>query len=101
MHLMHNVFFTLKKNSQADIQKLVDACRKYLTIQAGIKSFACGTRDLTLTRDVNVVDWDVGLHILFESRADHDAYQSDHFHEQFVAENKDNWSNVKVFDSLV
>ncbi len=101
MQLMHNVFFTLKDKSPAMLKKMLDACRKYLTVQPGIVSFACGTREEGLTREVNAQDWDIGLHVLFTDRASHDAYQTDKTHDQFIAENKDNWAKVRVFDSLV
>jgi hypothetical protein len=72
-----------------------------LTVQPGIVFFAAGVRDPGLTRDVNVQDWDIGLHIQFESRAAHDAYQEDAMHDRFIAENKENWAKVRVFDTLV
>ena len=31
----HNVFFSLKDNSPAEVQKVVDACKKYLTKHEG------------------------------------------------------------------
>lgn len=99
--LAHNVFFSLRDNSPAAVQKLIDDCKKYLTVQKGIVSFACGKLEPELAREVNVRDFDVGLHIIFTDRAAHDAYQSDHDHERFVAENKPNWKGVRVFDSLV
>jgi Stress responsive A/B Barrel Domain len=101
MQLMHNVFFTLKDKSPTMVKKMLDACRKYLTVQSGIVSFACGTRDPGLAREVNALDWDIGLHVLFKDRASHDAYQVDKTHDQFIAENKENWAGVRVFDSLV
>jgi hypothetical protein len=101
MMLMHNVFFTLKDRSPAAAEALLDACRKYLTVQPGIVSFAAGTRDPGLDREVNDKDWDVGLHILFADRTAHDAYQHDAQHEKFVTENKPGWARVRVFDSLV
>jgi hypothetical protein len=101
MKLMHNVFFKLQDDSPPAITALVDACHKYLTVQAGIVSFAAGARDTGLDRAVNDQDWDVGLHVLFQDRAAHDAYQCDATHDRFIAEMKPNWANVRVFDSLV
>ena len=101
MQLMHNVFFTLNDKSAASVKKMLDACKKYLTVQPGIVSFACGSRDESLTREVNAQDWEIGLHVLFKDRAAHDAYQNDAMHDQFIAENKPNWAKVQVFDSLV
>jgi hypothetical protein len=98
---LHNVFFSLKDTSPSLVQALVDDCKQYLTVQDGIVSFSCGVREAELNRDVNDGDFDVSLHILFESRAEHDAYQDDGQHHVFVERNKDNWANVRVFDSVV
>jgi hypothetical protein len=101
MLLAHNVFFTLKDKSPANVDALIAACKKYLTVQPGIVYFACGKLEAGLTREVNDRDWDVGLHVIFKDRAAHDAYQVDDMHNRFVAENKPNWAKVRVFDSLV
>jgi hypothetical protein len=99
--LAHNVFFSLKDPTAANIDGLVAACKKYLNVQAGIVFFAAGPRCEDLARAVNLTDWHVGLHIVFVDKAAHDAYQDDPMHVTFVEENKPNWSAVKVLDSLV
>ena len=99
--LAHNVFFKLKDNSDARVQELVAACKKYLNVQPGIVFFAAGPRVTDLTREVNDVDWDVGLHLVFNDKASHDSYQDDPTHNQFIAEMKSNWAGVRVFDSFV
>jgi hypothetical protein len=97
----HMVYFTLKDNSPEAKKKLVDACKKYLTRHPGEVYFAAGTLAESLKRPVNVVDWDVGLHIVFADMKAHDAYQDAKRHQQFIDENKENWKQVRVFDSLV
>jgi Stress responsive A/B Barrel Domain len=99
--LAHNVFFTLKDRSAAAKQKLVAACKKYLTGHPGTLFFAAGTRAETLNRDVNDRDFDVALHLVFTNLAAHDAYQDAPRHEEFIAEQKGNWAKVRVFDSVV
>jgi hypothetical protein len=99
--LAHMVYFTLKDNSPEAKKKLVEACKKYLTKHEGEIYFAAGTLADSLKREVNVRDWDVGLHIVFANMKAHDAYQSAKRHDEFIAENKDNWKQVRVFDSLV
>jgi hypothetical protein len=42
-----------------------------------------------------------GLHVVFASRAAHDTYQTHPRHLQFIAENKEGWTNVRVFDADV
>ena len=99
--LAHNVFFTLVDKSPAKVAELTAACHKYLNVQPGIAFFAAGPLCAELDRDVNDRDWDVGLHLVFETKAAHDAYQDDATHNRFIDEMKPNWSKVRVFDSFV
>jgi hypothetical protein len=99
--LAHNVYFSLKDNSAAAKKKLVAACKKYLSKHAGEMFFGAGTLAADLDRPVNDRDFDVGLHIIFKDRASHDKYQDAPRHKQFIEENKDNWSKVRVFDSVL
>ncbi|HEX4000455.1 MAG TPA: Dabb family protein [Pirellulales bacterium] len=96
--LAHIVFFALKDSSAAARQQLADACQRYLTGHPGEVSFSVGT-PADLARDVNDRDFDVALHIVFETRAAHDAYQTAPRHLKFIDECKANWKKVRVFDS--
>ena len=98
--LIHNVYFALKESTPQNRQKLLDACHKYLRDHRGIILFACGVLADALKRDVNDRDFDVGLHIVFDSQETHDAYQTAPRHEEFIAENKANWKKGRVFDSV-
>lgn len=97
----HNVFFTLKDASEAARTKLVEACHKYLKDHPGVLFFAAGTRVEDCIRPVNDRDFDVSLHMLFATKADHDAYQSAPKHDAFIEESKPNWARVRVLDSSV
>ena len=97
--LAHNDYFTLHDNSEAAQQTMIAACKKYLSSLPGIVFFACGTLQQELSRPVNVRDFDIALHVVFESLAAHDAYQDSPPHHQFVAENQENWKEVRVLDS--
>ena len=99
--LAHNVYFSLKDNSDAAKRLMVGACRKYLVRHPGVVFFACGTLEAGLDRPVNDRDFDVALHIVFDSMASHDAYQEAPIHLQFIEENRANWAKVRVFDSTV
>ncbi len=66
--LAHNVYFTLTDRSEAAAEKLVTACKKYLTGHPGVVFFACGTLEKELSRPVNDRDFDVSLHLVFETR---------------------------------
>jgi hypothetical protein len=97
--LAHIVYFTLKDSSPEAIEKMVDACRKYLSDHPGTVHFSAGTRAKEYQRPVNDQEFHVGLHVIFESREAHDAYQVAPRHNQFIEENKPNWAKVRVFDA--
>lgn len=96
----HMVFFKLTDNSDAAKQAMLDACQKYLSGHPGTAYFSVGVLADT-ERDVNDRDFDIALHVVFENRPAHDQYQVAERHDQFIVENKDNWANVRVFDSVV
>ena len=97
--LAHVVFFTLKDSSAAAQQRLLDGCLRDLTSHPGTVFFGVGPRTPDLCRPVNDQTYHFGLHVIFASRADHDRYQLDERHLRFVAEQRDNWAQVRVFDS--
>jgi hypothetical protein len=101
MMLAHNVYFSLKDNSASAKKRLVESCKKYLAPHEGIVFFACGLLAEELRREVNDLNFDVALHIIFRNQAAHDAYQSAPLHQTFIEENRENWKTVRVFDSLV
>jgi hypothetical protein len=97
--LLHIVFFTLKDKSAEKQSELVAACEKYLQPQPGVVFFSSGTRDTELQREVNDTEFEVSLVLLFEDAEAQARYQEDPTHHQFIEEQKDNWENVRVFDS--
>ena len=97
----HMVYFTLKDNSPAAKQRLVEACKKYLKDHEGVVFFASGVIAEDFKRDVNDRDWDVALHLVFKNKAAHDKYQNAATHLKFIDENKSNWKKVRVFDSEI
>ncbi len=99
--LAHNVYFALKDNSTAAKEKLTAACKRYLSQHPGTIFFAAGVLAEDLKREVNDRDFDVALHVIFDSKEAHDRYQEAALHKQFIAENKENWKKVRVFDSVV
>lgn len=99
--LVHSVYFTLREDTPAKRAALIASAKKNLAPIAGIVHFAVGERDEGLVRDVNDKDFDVALLVVFYDRASHDRYQPDARHQAFIAEGKDNWATVRVFDSLV
>ena len=99
--LAHMVYFKLKDSSEASKKKLVDACKKYLTGHEGTLYFSAGVLATDLKREVNDLDFDVSLNLVFKDKAAHDKYQSAPRHDDFIKEQKDNWAKVRVFDSYL
>ncbi len=98
--LAHHVFFKLKDNSEAAVEHLLAECRKYLDDHDGLVGFSIGTPDQELDSEVNQ-DFDVSLHCILQDRPAHDVYQTAPRHLEFIESNKDNWAEVRVFDSTI
>ncbi len=99
--LAHIVFFTLKDSNEANRTKLVEVCNRYLAAHPGVVFYCCGPREDSLDREVNDTEFDVALHLIFDSKSSHDTYQDAPTHLKFIDECKDMWANVRVFDSIV
>ncbi len=97
----HMVFFTLTDASDDAVSHLIDACNNYLTDHDGTVYYSVGARGAEFTREVNNQTYHVGLHVVFEDKAAHDQYQTHPRHLQFIAENKDNWASVDIYDTYV
>ena len=99
--LAHDVYFSLNDNSDDAKEKLVQACKKYLTGHPGTVFFSVGVLARELDRPVNDRDFDVALHVVFDGKESHDRYQKAERHLRFIEENTSNWKKVRVFDSFV
>jgi hypothetical protein len=106
--LAHNVLFTLKddlkgdsKAAEAAKQKLTDSCYDLLADIPGIVFFAAGPRARDFLRPVNMLNFDVGLHIVFENKKAHDEYQKAEKHLQFIKQNKGTLKKVRAYDTYV
>lgn len=97
----HMVYFTLKEGSPAAQAALIESCKKYLNDHEGLTHFSVGARAEAYQRPVNNTDFHVGLHLVFASKESHDRYQTSARHQEFIAENKETWAQVQVFDTLI
>jgi hypothetical protein len=98
--LAHMVYFSLHEPTEANKQKMLDACHKYLTGHPGVLLYAAGTCS-HYDRPVNDRDFDIALQLVFENKAAHDAYQNAPKHLEFIEGHKAMWKKVRVFDADV
>ena len=97
----HMVYFDLKESSHDTKEKLVGACKEYLSGHEGTVFFAAGVIAEDMDRDVNDRDFDVSLHLVFKNKAAHDVYHSHPRHLKFIEQYSDLWDRVRVFDSYL
>lgn len=98
--LSHDVYFTLKHDSDDAREKLLAGCKKYLANHPGVVSFSAGILVEDHRREVNDRDFDVALHLVFKDKESHDKYQNADSHHKFIEEFQENWEAVRVFDSF-
>lgn len=97
--LVHTVFFWIKKELDSD---------QYTRFQTGLESLKqiehadavyIGTPAKTAERPVIDSSYDFCLTVLLKDIAAHDAYQADPRHLEFIANCKELWNTVKVYDA--
>ncbi|MBI2823542.1 MAG: Dabb family protein [Planctomycetia bacterium] len=99
--LAHNVYFTLNDATPEARQKLVDACKKYLSHHKGTVFFACGTLCDEIKGNFNDRDYDVALVMVFADRAALANYARSADHQTFIAEVSGSLKGVRIFDADV
>lgn len=97
----HDVYFALNDNSPQAKERLVAACKKYLSDHPGTVWFAAGPLAADIKGGMNDQDFDVALHLVFENKAALDRYAKAEKHLKFIEENKADWKKVRVLDSYV
>lgn len=98
MHI-HSVYFWLTSAATAE---QIAAFQDGLKSLMDIASVQTGYFGRPVPSDRPVVDdsFSAGLHCIFETTADHDAYQVDPIHDAFVEQHKAIWERVVVYDTI-
>jgi hypothetical protein len=99
--LAHMVFFTLKDKSPEAREAFLASCQKNLTGHEGTVYFSVGTIATDVEEPVSVKDFDVALHVVFASKQAKETYLKDPRHDAFVAENRAQFAQVRVYDSYL
>lgn len=94
--IVHQVFFWLK-NSNNDLQAVMEGCKSIGKLKSA-DSYQVGVPASTTKREVIDDSYHIALTVNFKSIADHDIYQEDPIHLDFIAEHKDKWEKVRIYD---
>lgn len=98
---MHSVYFYFKEDAPKDIfekqrERIFDLNNKLTVVQLTFAGPPAG-----IERDVVDNDYGMSLHMLFQDEADLETYQKHELHQAFLADFKDYWTGIKVFDTSV
>jgi hypothetical protein len=99
--LAHDVFITLKDDSADACEGLARDCRDALSEIPTVLALDAGTRASAQGRDVNDIEFDVALHVIFKDAEGLEQYLVHPAHTQFVERMMPNVDAVRVFDSWV
>lgn len=99
--LVHTVFFWLRPDLSAEQRAAFPGELKRLAAVGSVRQGHVGVPAATGKRPVIDSSYDVGLITIFASIADHDAYQADPVHLDFLARCKTWWTKVQIYDTEV
>lgn len=95
----HHVYFWLKKKFKGEAARAAFEQALEDLLEIGSIAEGCWGRPAkTPAREVVDGSWDYGLSFKFDKVADHNAYQDDPAHHEFVEAFKERWEKVLVMD---
>lgn len=97
--LVHTVFFWLKKDLSADQAAQFRAGVESLKGIDHAEAVYVGTPAKTAARPVIDNSYNFCLTVILKDIPAHDAYQADPIHQEFIANFKEFWDAVKVYDA--
>ena len=94
----HIVIFWTDPENPAAADDLVAGANEYLKPIPLVRLFHVGRMVTSERKDVVDQSYQVALNIVFDTKADQDAYQIHPLHLDFVAKCSKNWKRVAVYD---
>ena len=97
---IHTVFFWMKDDLTDEQKKAFEKGLEKLTSIPSIQSAYWGPPAMT-AREVVDNSYDYAWIVHFANEAEHDLYQEDQVHLDFIEESKEWWERVQIYDNLV
>lgn len=97
--LVHSVFFYLQPGLSPEQKTQFHRAVETLGDIQSAAAVYVGTPANTPDRPVIDKSYDVGLTVVLESLAAHDAYQDDPIHQKFIEEYREWWTKVVIYDA--
>ncbi len=98
--LVHTVFFYLKPGlTPAQCEEFRRDGLESLRPISSLVAYYVGRPATTPPRAVVDASYDFAITCVFADLAAHDAYQADPLHLAFVAQFKDRWQRVQIYDA--
>jgi hypothetical protein len=95
---VHTVYFWMKSGAtETDRRQLVNDCIALLGKVPAVRQIFAGRPAMT-PREVVDNSYGVGLTVLLDDKAGHDAYQEHPLHQEFIKRNKQHWDRVQIYD---
>ena len=95
---VHVVLFWMNEGAPDGARRqLAEDCEAYLAKIPAVRQLWTGRPAMT-PREVVDNSYDVGLCVVLDDDAGHDAYQVHDLHKQFIERNKPHWKRVQIYD---
>lgn len=94
---VHCVLFWCKDGTESLQQEMIRYAHEQMTRIPSVKHVWSG-KSVASARDVVDSSYQVGLCVIFEDKAGHDAYQPHAIHQEFIKRFSSGWNKVQVFD---
>jgi hypothetical protein len=93
------VFFTCKPGtSTEDIAAQIADARALLSRIPTVRTVHTGRRDVDMQRPVSITDFDIGLLVICDHKADYQVYADHPLHMEYIGKHKNIWERLRVMD---
>lgn len=94
----HTVLFWLKEPKNPEVQQKFESEVKKLIATSKYAHFGHFGKPAGTDRAVVDNSYSYSMIVTYESQEDHDAYQVEDVHQHFIAECKELWDRVQIYD---